>query len=341
MAMEEWVDNSQAKTALSNILPCVDPRTTNRTLVQSKEVISNIVNVVNTAIYSYANTDPSPQAINYYNQSEPLIPPLCSPFDSELNDRQCGPQEVSFSNASSVWQNYTCVTLSSGFCTTAGRITPDFYTQLVAAVNVSYALNHYAPPLLGLQDCNFVRETFRTITSDYCPPLEHYLQMAVAGLGLISAGVMLCIILWILYANRLQREEVFVKQSLLISGPDSNNIHSRSNNKLSPPRGDITKQNGSHNSTDLLRLNSHNKCPSKGLSVSREKALASLDLFGLCLQHYLTRRICTNALDGAIKYIILDEIIFNLLQNLLHHFKVQTPRKDQLRHYLTKIAGCF
>ncbi|KAF9590464.1 hypothetical protein IFM89_035341 [Coptis chinensis] len=104
------------------------------TLVQSKEVISNIVNVVNTAIYSYANTNPSPWAINYYNQSGSLIPPLCSPFDSELNDRQCGPQEVSFSNALSVWQNYTCVTSSSGFCTTVGRITPDFYTQTITSI---------------------------------------------------------------------------------------------------------------------------------------------------------------------------------------------------------------
>ncbi|KAF9622348.1 hypothetical protein IFM89_031151 [Coptis chinensis] len=99
----------------------------------------------------------------------------------------------------------------------------DFYTPLVAAVNVSYALDHSALPLLGLQDCNFVRETFRTITSDYRPPLEHYLRMVVAGAGLISAGVMLANNSS--DANCPQREEVFVKQSLPISGTDSSNIH--------------------------------------------------------------------------------------------------------------------
>lgn len=93
-------------------------------------------------------------------------------------------------------------------------MTPEIYSQLVAAVNESYALEHYAPPLLSLQDCNFVRETFEEIASSYCPPLNHYLKIVNAGLGLISVGVLLCLVLWILYANRPQREEVFVKLSL-------------------------------------------------------------------------------------------------------------------------------
>lgn len=109
-----------------------------------------------------------------------------------------------------VWQNYTCAVSESGSCTSPGRITPDIYDQLVAAVNVSYALDHYAPLLLSLQDCAFVRQTFNSITTDYCPDLEHGLNMVNIGLALISIGVMLCLILWIVYANRPRREEVFV-----------------------------------------------------------------------------------------------------------------------------------
>lgn len=124
-------------------------------------------------------------------------------------------------------------------CTTVGRITPDVYSQLVTAVNVSYALFHYAPPLLNLTDCNFVRETFRTITSDYCPPLEHDLQIVVAGLGLISVGVMLCLILWFLYTDRPQKEEEFVKQSPPIKILDSNGKHSYIKSKSSPSGGDL------------------------------------------------------------------------------------------------------
>ncbi|VVA35479.1 PREDICTED: transmembrane [Prunus dulcis] len=219
MAMEEWVEHPHAETALSNILPCVDQRTTNKTLSQSKQVINDIVNVVNQFIYTYANTYPSPADPYYYNQSGPLMPPLCYPYDSQLRDSQCGDQEVSISNASLVWQNYTCEVSVSGMCTTVGRISPDIYTQLVAAVNESYALQHYTPPLLSLQDCNFVRDTFRTITSSYCPPLDHYLKIVNAGLALISVGVLLCLVLWVLYANRPGRRElVFVKLSLPIKG---------------------------------------------------------------------------------------------------------------------------
>ncbi|KAM5567084.1 hypothetical protein ABKV19_015282 [Rosa sericea] len=214
MAMEEWVENPHAETALSNVLPCVDQKTTNQTLSQSKGIINDMVTVVNTFIYTYANTYPSHSDPYYYNQSGPLMPALCYPYDSELRDTQCGDQQVSITNASLVWQNYTCEVSASGMCITPGRVKPEIYTQLVAAVNESYALQHYTPPLLSLQDCNFVRDTFRTITSSYCPPLDHYLKIVNAGLALISVGVLLCLLLWVLYANRPQREEAFAKQSL-------------------------------------------------------------------------------------------------------------------------------
>ncbi|KAM3693495.1 hypothetical protein ACJW31_08G171600 [Castanea mollissima] len=210
MAMEEWVEYPHAETALSNVLPCVDHRTTNQTLVQSKKIVNQIVIVVNEFIYTYADTYPSKESPYYYNQSGPMMPPLCYPYDSQLQDRQCESREVSVANASEVWKNYTCKVSASGLCTTVGRVTPDIYAQLVAAVNESYALEHYTPPLLSLQDCNFVRDTFKNITASYCPPLSHYLKIVNAGLGMISVGVLLCLVLWILYANRPQREEVFV-----------------------------------------------------------------------------------------------------------------------------------
>ncbi|GMY18505.1 hypothetical protein FCV25MIE_13744 [Fagus crenata] len=234
MAMEQWVEYPHAETALSNVLPCVDHRTTNQTLVQSKKIVNQIVNVVNEFIYTYADTSPSQEHSYYYNQSGPTMPPLCYPYDNQLQDRQCGPQEVSMANASEVWQNYTCEVSESGWCTTVGRVTPQIYSQLVAAVNESYALEHYTPPLLSLQDCNFVRDTFKNITTSYCPPLSHYLQIVNAGLGMISVGVLLCLVLWILYANRPQREEVFVNLSLQIKGTRSckNCFSSKINNDV-------------------------------------------------------------------------------------------------------------
>ncbi|CAN0871383.1 hypothetical protein LINGRAHAP2_LOCUS9826 [Linum grandiflorum] len=217
-AMDEWVQNPQAATTLGDILPCVDQNTTNKTLTQSKEVINNLANVVNTYIYTFANVDPSRNDFNYYNQSGPPMPPMCYMFDSQLHERQCALQEVSVANASLVWQSYVCQVSSSGKCTTTGRVTPDIYSQLVAAVNETYALEYYTPLLISLQDCKFVRDTFQEITSTYCPPLEHYLQLINAGLGLISVGVLLCLVLWILYANRPEREEAFAKLWLPIKG---------------------------------------------------------------------------------------------------------------------------
>lgn len=102
MAMEEWVEYPHAETALSNVLPCVDHRTTNQTLVQSKKIVNQIVIVVNEFIYTYADTYPSKESPYYYNQSGPMMPPLCYPYDSQLQDRQCESREVSVANASEV-----------------------------------------------------------------------------------------------------------------------------------------------------------------------------------------------------------------------------------------------
>ncbi|KAI3453096.1 hypothetical protein Pfo_009759 [Paulownia fortunei] len=233
LAMGEWVENPHAETALSNILPCVDQRTTNQTLFKSKQVINDIVNIVNGFVGSVANSNPPPQAASsYYNQSGPLIPQLCYPYDSKLQDRPCSAQELSMANASLVWQNYTCTVSAYGLCSSVGRLTPNMYTELLAAVNVSYALEHYAPPLLSFQNCNFVRDTFRSITSSYCPPLEHHLRTVNAGLALISVGVMLSLALWIMYANRPQREEVFAKLSSRIRGSCSGKTSSKSDNNV-------------------------------------------------------------------------------------------------------------
>lgn len=102
VAMGEWVDHPHAETALSNILPCVDQRTTNQTLIESKEVTNAIVDIVNEFVDNFANSNPPQAYPNYYNQSGPLMPHLCHPYDSYLLDRQCPPQEVSMGNASQV-----------------------------------------------------------------------------------------------------------------------------------------------------------------------------------------------------------------------------------------------
>ncbi|TYG90343.1 hypothetical protein ES288_A12G174200v1 [Gossypium darwinii] len=145
LAMEEWVENPHAKTALSNILSYVDQRTTNHTLTQSKQVINSLVKVVNTYIYTFANSNPSP----------------------DDNHCQCESNEVSIANAS--------------------LITPDRFMQLVAAVNESFAFEHYTPLLLCLQNCDFVRDMLQKIGSNYYHPLEHYLKIVNAGLGKICS----------------------------------------------------------------------------------------------------------------------------------------------------------
>ncbi|XP_040385464.1 uncharacterized protein LOC102722913 isoform X3 [Oryza brachyantha] len=118
----------------------------------------------------------------------------------------CKSREVTFDNATTAWLNYTCMVPDADLCSGPRTITPEIYSQLVLAANVSYALYHYAPLMLNLQDCKFVRDTFNSIASQYCPPLWRDLSLVSAGLALIASGFVLGLLL-MLFADRPQREE--------------------------------------------------------------------------------------------------------------------------------------
>lgn len=94
--MDEWAEHPRAETALSNILPCVDASTTNRTLYQSKQVVVQLVKLVNRAISALSNRK------ERHLHPGQLMPYLCSPYDDNLNDRQCLSKEVTFDNATTV-----------------------------------------------------------------------------------------------------------------------------------------------------------------------------------------------------------------------------------------------
>lgn len=103
VAMDEWVLNPTAKTAMDDIIPCVDNATAQATLQQTKEVTYQLVNIVDGIIKNVSNRNFPPQAGPfYYNQSGPLMPVLCNPYNSDFTDRQCASGEVDLNNATEV-----------------------------------------------------------------------------------------------------------------------------------------------------------------------------------------------------------------------------------------------
>lgn len=211
VAMDEWVQNPTARTALDDILPCVDNATAQETLLRTKDVTYQLVTVVNTVITNVSNINFAPNFVPlYFNQSGPLVPVLCNPFNADLTARQCSAGEVDLDNATQVWSNYVCQVSASGICTTPGRLTPSYYNQMVAAVNVSYGLYHYGPYLVDLQDCTFVRQTFTVISDDHCPELRKYSKWIYTGLVMVSVAVMMSLIFWVIYA-RERRHRVYTK----------------------------------------------------------------------------------------------------------------------------------
>ncbi|KAK6912550.1 hypothetical protein RJ641_022151 [Dillenia turbinata] len=218
VAMDQWVQNPTAHTSLDNVLPCVDNTTAQETLVRSKEVTSQLVDLVNQVITNVSNINFSPNFVPlYYNQSGPLLPLLCNPFRPDFTDRVCTPGEVDLDKATQVWSGYVCNVSPAGVCTTTGRLTPTLYSQMSTAVNMSYGLYNDAPFLIALEDCTFVRDTFSTITRDHCPGLLRYSKWICTGLVMVSTAVMLSLIFWVVY-GRERRHRAFTKE--LTAGAD-------------------------------------------------------------------------------------------------------------------------
>ncbi|KAL8063026.1 hypothetical protein ABFX02_01G001400 [Erythranthe guttata] len=214
VAMSQWVENPTAHTALDDILPCVDNATAQETLTKSKEVTSQLINLMNTVITNISNNNLPPNvAPFYYNQSGPPVPNLCNPFNPDLTDRACTPGEVDLSNVTQVWSGYVCETSGNGVCVTKGRLTRDMYSQMSAGVNVSYGLYKYGPFLVNLEDCTFVRETFTDINGRYCPGLRKYSQWIYIGLVMVATAVMLSLLFWVIY-GRERRHRVYTKEHM-------------------------------------------------------------------------------------------------------------------------------
>ncbi|XP_038897174.1 uncharacterized protein LOC120085317 [Benincasa hispida] len=203
VAMDQWVHNPSAHTALDDILPCVDKVTAQETLLKSKEVSAQLVDLVNEVITNVSNINFSPNfKPMYFNQSGPVMPTLCNPFHPDLTPRTCSSGEVDLQNATQVWGNYVCQVSPAGdICITTGRLTPSLYSQMASGVNLSYSLLNYSPTLVELQDCTFVRQTFDDIHRNFCPGLQQYSRWVYVGLATVSIAVMLSLILWIIYGR--------------------------------------------------------------------------------------------------------------------------------------------
>ncbi|KAE8724488.1 putative protein TPRXL-like [Hibiscus syriacus] len=100
----------------------------------------------------------------------------------------------------------------------SGRITPAFYDQMTAVVNVGSALYNYAPFLVRLQDCTFVRETFTGVYVEHCPGLRRYSRLVSTGLVMVSTAVMLSLIFWVIY-GRERRHRLYKRR--ISEGPEA------------------------------------------------------------------------------------------------------------------------
>ncbi|TYJ13878.1 hypothetical protein E1A91_A10G079500v1 [Gossypium mustelinum] len=202
IAVDEWVQNPMAGSAIKSLLPCVDSEFGKNVTDASKLVTNGIDTLLNHHVSLIANANNLPPEAKplYYNQSGPLVPIICDPYMVEQT-KQCGEGAVPLGNAIQEWNKYVCQVSGAGICSTTGRLTPDLYKQMSAAVNVSYALYSYGPFLASLVDCSMIRDTLKDMHQHHCPGLRKQSQRVYIGLLVATVSVMFCLFFWVFYGR--------------------------------------------------------------------------------------------------------------------------------------------
>ncbi|XP_009364044.2 uncharacterized protein LOC103953962 [Pyrus x bretschneideri] len=214
VSMDEWVQKQPtAHTALDEILPCVNKDTAKMALARTRDASYYAVVVLNRVVTDVANSNSQANGPFYFNQTGLPLPLLCNPFDENRNERKCVDGEIQMQDVQEVWKKYVCQSSPANVCITPGRLTPNYYNQLSAFVNVIYALYRYSPFFVELIDCTFVRDAFSDISRDHCPGLRIHSAWMYIGLFLVSAAVMFSLIFWVIYA-RERRHRVYTKKVL-------------------------------------------------------------------------------------------------------------------------------
>ncbi|XP_074337386.1 uncharacterized protein LOC141674574 [Apium graveolens] len=98
--IHSWVKNPIAHKALDDILPCVDNITTQETMIKTKEVTTQLVNMVNKIIDNFSNSNSSRSFKPFYfNQYDLLRPILCNLYHPDFMNQTCAPGDVDLRNA--------------------------------------------------------------------------------------------------------------------------------------------------------------------------------------------------------------------------------------------------
>ncbi|KAE8705091.1 Detected protein of unknown function [Hibiscus syriacus] len=205
-AVDEWVQNPMAGSAIKELLPCVDREFGKNIKDASKSVSNGINDLLNLDISVVANNnDIPPQVVGlYYNQSGPSLPTVCDPYKAENDKQACDEGQVAVGNATQEWSKFVCHVSSSGICSTQGRLTPDLYKQMSSAANISYVLSCYVPFLASLVDCSTIWEILNYMHQHYCPGLRKHSQQVYIGLLVATISVMFCLISWVFYGKERQ-----------------------------------------------------------------------------------------------------------------------------------------
>ncbi|EFJ17991.1 hypothetical protein SELMODRAFT_420402 [Selaginella moellendorffii] len=199
-ALEEYQQNPYNNTnALGLLLPCVDSKNGNDSVLKIREGMYRVIAQANRNISKLRTT------MDGIGDNR-VIPHICNPFSGPPHYKltgQCLEGTVAIGNVPQVLQPFRCSAKDEHECATAEGVQhiPDpIYRTILAYSAAAQTLIDATPSLESLANCSFVVRAFSVIVDGKCRPVRssiHLLWAAYAGLATTA------FLLLILYAIRI------------------------------------------------------------------------------------------------------------------------------------------
>ncbi|XP_041003649.1 uncharacterized protein LOC121249058 [Juglans microcarpa x Juglans regia] len=186
--------------SLSSILPCMNPSSSKRIMVDIGYTIHTHIAQLNSKITDYY------KSLGSDEQSEGFVGvrKICEPFSGAPSysymPESCPKDAIPVADLPNVLARFTCYQnkYSSGECESDGRFLPEACYNMVSAYSrsVQYVIDVHSD-LQSLTECSFVKNRLSEVVSHQCQPFKVSIRFLWSSMLALSIVMVLLVLIWV------------------------------------------------------------------------------------------------------------------------------------------------
>ncbi|XP_024025453.1 uncharacterized protein LOC21392719 [Morus notabilis] len=200
-AFEEFEVNPQ-NSSLSTMLPCMDPSSSDKMMVEIGFIVYNFITQLNSKIPDYHRLLQLEGGQLNGDQYLSGFVNVCNPFDGAPNysyvPESCPKNAIPIGHLPHVLASFTCYEEDQERCKTDGKFVSEAIYNMASAYSRSTQdlLNIY-PDLQRLTECKLVKDKFSYVVLHECVPFRVSVRLLWSSMFSLSIFMVVLVLLWV------------------------------------------------------------------------------------------------------------------------------------------------